>query len=79
MDITADQFEPLSEGRFLDLGVVVMPYDLVLENSLRFWMYINSLPDNNREICLPEKGRQGASVRSKSIKAIVGAFPPAVN
>lgn len=39
IDIAADQFEPLGENKWADLGVVVLPVDVVNQYPTRFWMY----------------------------------------
>lgn len=39
IDIAADQFEPLGENEWVDLGVVVLPIDVVNQDPARFWMY----------------------------------------
>jgi hypothetical protein len=40
IDIAADQFELLGENKWADLGVVVLPVDVVNQYPTRFWMYI---------------------------------------
>lgn len=48
IDLAADQFEPLGEKEWADLGVVVLPVEVVNQNPERFWMYMmgNRLPSS---------------------------------
>jgi len=43
IDIAADQFEPLDENKWADLGVVVLPVDVVNQYPARFWMYTGQI------------------------------------
>jgi len=52
IDIAADQFEPLGENKWADLGVVVLPIDVVKQDPTRFWMYPGSraLADSSAQL-----------------------------
>jgi mannosylglycerate hydrolase len=58
IDLTADQFGPAGNGRYRDLGILVIPYSLVLKNGDRFWMYIGGV-HNHVELSKAESSPAG--------------------
>lgn len=64
IDIAADQFEPLGENEWVDLGVVVLPVDTVNQYPETFWMYTGRIASANSSIELLKRVTPAAVTRT---------------
>ncbi len=64
-DIAADQFEPLGENKWADLGVVVLPVDVVNQHPAIFWMYTGHRVPANSSVELLKQIMSAAVTRTE--------------
>ena len=70
VDISADQFEPLGDNRFADLGVVVIPLEVVNAHPERFWMYTGNKQQASSPSTMRKPSVSSPVVDTQMIKAL---------